>query len=151
MLQQLDQEGCIRVAELLRQLPLSSVFVVGQAHSFVTEVRARVRVCVCACVCVCVYVVYVVCVCVCCVCVCLRESMGRHGWAAKPAAVHACVCVCVCVRAWTHAAVGHGLSLDDESCLFPAACAGERAQGMRARVHACTFAHARATPQVLAC
>jgi len=37
VLQQLDQEGCIRVADLLRELPLSSVFVVGQAHSFVTE------------------------------------------------------------------------------------------------------------------
>jgi predicted transcriptional regulator len=37
VLQQLDQEGCTRVADMLRELPLSSVFVVGQAHSFVTE------------------------------------------------------------------------------------------------------------------
>lgn len=41
VLQQLDQEGCIRVADLLKELPLSSVFVVGQAHSFVTEAFER--------------------------------------------------------------------------------------------------------------
>ena len=40
VLQQLDQEGCQRVAEVLQQLPLSSVFVVGQAHSFVTQVSS---------------------------------------------------------------------------------------------------------------
>lgn len=37
VLQQLDDEGCVRVADLLKQLPLSSVFVVGQVKSFTTE------------------------------------------------------------------------------------------------------------------
>jgi ABC-type dipeptide/oligopeptide/nickel transport system ATPase subunit len=39
VLQQLDGEGCTRVASLLRALPQDSVLVVGQAHSFVTQVR----------------------------------------------------------------------------------------------------------------
>jgi hypothetical protein len=37
VLQQLDAEGCARVAAVLRGLPQASVLVVGQAHSFVTE------------------------------------------------------------------------------------------------------------------
>jgi hypothetical protein len=37
VLQQLDGEGCARVAAVLRGLPQASVLVVGQAHSFVTE------------------------------------------------------------------------------------------------------------------
>ncbi len=37
MLQQLDGEGCARVAAVLRGLPQESVLVVGQANSFVTE------------------------------------------------------------------------------------------------------------------
>ncbi len=37
MLQQLDGEGCARVAAVLRGLPQASVLVVGQANSFVTE------------------------------------------------------------------------------------------------------------------
>ncbi|KAG1672698.1 hypothetical protein FOA52_005175 [Chlamydomonas sp. UWO 241] len=37
VLQQLDGEGCTRVASLLRALPQESVLVVGQAHSFVTQ------------------------------------------------------------------------------------------------------------------
>ena len=37
VLQQLDGQGCARVAGLLRELPHDSVLVVGQAHSFVTQ------------------------------------------------------------------------------------------------------------------
>ena len=37
-LQQLDAEGCSRVASVLRNLPHDSVLVVGQAHSYITQV-----------------------------------------------------------------------------------------------------------------
>jgi hypothetical protein len=46
VLQQLDEEGCKRVADVLRELPLDSVYVVGQAHSFVTEVQKMCDCCV---------------------------------------------------------------------------------------------------------
>ena len=38
VMQHLDEEGCLRVAGLLKQLPYSSVLVVAQAHSFLTQV-----------------------------------------------------------------------------------------------------------------
>ena len=37
VLQHLDEEGCRRVAALLKALPYESVLLVGQAHSFVTQ------------------------------------------------------------------------------------------------------------------
>ncbi|GAB4817224.1 hypothetical protein N2152v2_004270 [Parachlorella kessleri] len=37
VMQHLDEEGCLRVAGLLKQLPYSSVLVVAQAHSFLTQ------------------------------------------------------------------------------------------------------------------
>ena len=37
VLQHLDEEGCSRVATLLKALPVETVLVVGQAHSFVTQ------------------------------------------------------------------------------------------------------------------
>lgn len=37
MLEKLDEEGCARVAWLLKGLPYDSCFVVGQAGSFVTK------------------------------------------------------------------------------------------------------------------
>uniref|UniRef100_A0A7R9VBR7 RecF/RecN/SMC N-terminal domain-containing protein n=1 Tax=Chlamydomonas euryale TaxID=1486919 RepID=A0A7R9VBR7_9CHLO len=49
-LQQLDAEGCARVASLLRGLPQETVLVVGQAHSFVAQafdvVDIVIKVCV---------------------------------------------------------------------------------------------------------
>lgn len=42
VLEKLDEEGCICVAQLLKTLPYSSVFVVGQAGSFVTKEFAAV-------------------------------------------------------------------------------------------------------------
>jgi hypothetical protein len=42
VLEKLDEEGCSRVAALLKRLPYSSVFVVGQAGSFVTREFAAV-------------------------------------------------------------------------------------------------------------
>ena len=38
VLQQLDGEGCSRVAAVLRSLPHDTVLVVGQAHSYVSHV-----------------------------------------------------------------------------------------------------------------
>jgi hypothetical protein len=42
VLANLDEEGCVCVATLLKGLPYSSVFVVGQANSFVTKEFASV-------------------------------------------------------------------------------------------------------------
>jgi hypothetical protein len=42
VLEKLDEEGCACVASLLKGLPYSSVFVVGQANSFVTKEFASV-------------------------------------------------------------------------------------------------------------
>jgi hypothetical protein len=42
VLEKLDEEGCACVATLLKGLPYSSVFVVGQANSFVTKEFASV-------------------------------------------------------------------------------------------------------------
>lgn len=42
VLEKLDDEGCSRVAWLLKVLPYDSVFVVGQAGSFVTKEFAAV-------------------------------------------------------------------------------------------------------------
>jgi hypothetical protein len=42
VLEKLDDEGCARVAWLLKGLPYDSVFVVGQAGSFVTKEFAAV-------------------------------------------------------------------------------------------------------------
>lgn len=42
VLEKLDDEGCSRVARLLQGLPYDSVFVVGQAGSFVTNQFAAV-------------------------------------------------------------------------------------------------------------
>jgi hypothetical protein len=42
VLEKLDEEGCACVASLLKGLPYSSVFVVGQANSFVTREFASV-------------------------------------------------------------------------------------------------------------
>jgi hypothetical protein len=42
VLEKLDDEGCSRVAWLLKGLPYDSVFVVGQAGSFVTKEFAAV-------------------------------------------------------------------------------------------------------------
>lgn len=42
VLEKLDEEGCGRVARLLQGLPYSSVFVVGQACSFVVKEFAAV-------------------------------------------------------------------------------------------------------------
>ncbi len=44
VLQQLDGEGKARVVKLLKELPKSSVLVVGQADSFVTQHAACVHV-----------------------------------------------------------------------------------------------------------
>ena len=52
VLQQLDGEGCKRVADVLQELPLDSVYVVNQADSFGTEVQMMRGCCVallCAC------------------------------------------------------------------------------------------------------
>lgn len=43
-MEKLDDEGCACVARLLKGLPYSSVFVVGQAGSFVTKEFAAVDV-----------------------------------------------------------------------------------------------------------
>eukprot|EP00878_Enallax_costatus_P042438 GHUV01049801.1.p1 GENE.GHUV01049801.1~~GHUV01049801.1.p1 ORF type:complete len:172 (+),score=38.07 GHUV01049801.1:88-603(+) len=42
VLEKLDEEGCACVAQVLKKLPCSSVFVVGQANSFVTKEFAAV-------------------------------------------------------------------------------------------------------------
>jgi hypothetical protein len=42
-LQQLDGEGCARMADVLRGLPHETVLVVGQAQSFATQVRGQGR------------------------------------------------------------------------------------------------------------
>ena len=39
VMQHLDEEGCARVAGVLKTLPYSSVLVVAQAHSFLTQAR----------------------------------------------------------------------------------------------------------------
>lgn len=39
VLQQLDEEGCARTAKVLKQLPQENILIIGQADSFVTQVR----------------------------------------------------------------------------------------------------------------
>lgn len=38
VLQQLDEEGCSRVSNLLKSLPQRNILVVGQANSYVMQV-----------------------------------------------------------------------------------------------------------------